>query len=106
MTGLDPKKVYGYKDIPPGAISWAPGSAYKTGPWRTSRPIYDANLCINCGFCWSYCPDNAVIWTPEKRKDGKDKTPVIEIDWDACKGCGVCAEECPKQAYTMEREPE
>ena len=106
MTKLDPKKLHGVKDIPPGAVSWAPGTAYPTGAWRTERPIYNPELCINCGMCWVFCPDDAIIWTPEKRASAKDKDPVISINWDACKGCGICAKECPKQAYTMVREPE
>ena len=38
------------KDIEPGAVITEPGSAcqYKTGAWRTKRPVFDKEKCISC----------------------------------------------------------
>lgn len=77
-----------------GAVIPEPGTSkrYKTGSWRTMRPVIDLEKCNKkCWFCFEYCPDSAV----KKTEDG----PVI--DYDYCKGCGVCAYECPRKAIEM-----
>lgn len=72
---------------------------FKTGDWRSFKPVYHSENCIQCLFCWAYCPDSAVIL-----KDGQ----VTGFDLDHCKGCGICAHECPGKkkvkAITMEEE--
>ncbi len=94
-------KERGWKDLPPGAVITKPGSAaeFKTGSWRSSKPVWISENCIQCLFCWMYCPDMAV-----KVKDGKRE----DYDYDYCKGCGICALECPgkkgKKAIVMEEE--
>lgn len=69
----------------------------KTGAWRSLRPIWNKEKCINCYRCWMFCPEAAIIVENEK---------VVGIDYDYCKGCGICAKECPEKvkAITMERE--
>ncbi len=98
---VEEKKEPGWKDLPIGGLIEKPGTseAYKTGDWRTQRPVWDSEKCINCLICWIYCPDSAVIV-----EDGK----VKGIDLDHCKGCGICAQECPPKckAYTMVNESE
>jgi len=83
-----PEKLKGWKSIPIGGKILEAGNAaaYKTGGWRTYRPIWDASKCSNCLFCWVYCPDSSI-----KVKNGK----ITGIDYDHCKGCGICAKECP-----------
>ncbi len=78
----------GYKEIPDaGLILNAPTSIQnKTGSWRSMKPIFHEENCINCLFCWWYCPDSAIII-----EDGKMKG----INYDYCKGCGICVHECP-----------
>jgi len=78
----------GWKDVPQGGLILEAGNAaqYKTGGWRTMKPIHDEKKCINCLFCWVYCPDSSILV-----KDGK----VVGIDYDHCKGCGICSRECP-----------
>ncbi|MBI4726935.1 hypothetical protein HY768_06890 [candidate division TA06 bacterium] len=61
-------------------------AGFKTGDWRSSKPAYHPENCIQCLFCWVYCPDSAVIL-----KDGQ----VTGFNLDHCKGCGICAHECP-----------
>ena len=81
-------KLENWKEIPIGGLILEAGNAveYKTGGWRTMCPVYDVKKCIQCMFCWAYCPDSAIIV-----KDGK----VVGIDYDHCKGCGICSNECP-----------
>ncbi|GAB4438952.1 MAG: pyruvate synthase subunit PorD [bacterium] len=88
-----------WKEITPGGIIDEPGSSeqYLTGSWRSFRPIWDSEKCIQCYRCFSFCPDNAILI-----KDGK----VAGINYDYCKGCGICAHECPKKANAIKMEPE
>ncbi len=92
-------RLKGWKELPIGAILEESGTAreYKTGDWRSFRPILDKDKCINCLVCWIYCPDNAI-----KAKDGK----IEGIDYEYCKGCGICEEVCPPKirAIRMEKE--
>jgi pyruvate ferredoxin oxidoreductase delta subunit len=84
-----------------GGIIPEPATAleYKTGGWRTFRPVRDDECCIDCLFCWVYCPDDAVI-CEDKSVKGRG------FDLDHCKGCGLCAEVCPKDCISMKRETE
>lgn len=87
-AGAGQEKLKGWKDIPIGGLILEAGNAvnYKTGGWRTLKPVHDEKKCINCLFCWIYCPDSAILV-----KDGK----VVGVDYEHCKGCGICARECP-----------
>ncbi len=67
---------------------------YKTGDWKTHYPVVDYELCINCGVCWSFCPECAF-----EEVDGR-----FVVNRDYCKGCGICAQECPKNCITMVEE--
>ena len=75
-----------------GAIK-EPGNSVKnkTGDWRVLMPVKDNKKCTNCGFCWMFCPENAI-----------DEN--FEINYDYCKGCGICVKECPFGALQMEKE--
>ena len=84
----------GWKSIPIGGIIDKPATAmkYKTGSWRTFKPVIDKSKCINCLQCWIFCPDSAI-----KVKDGK----LVEINLKHCKGCGLCAKQCPKKVNAI-----
>ncbi len=90
-----------WHELVPGAVVLEAGSAvkFKTGSWRSLRPVWIEENCIQCLKCWLFCPDMAV-----KVKDAKRG----EFDYDYCKGCGVCALECPgkkgRKAIVMEEE--
>ena len=90
------EKKPGWKKLPMAAVVTEPGSSrkYKTGDWRAFCPVVDTGKCINCLFCWIYCPDAAIV----------RKEKWVEINYDYCKGCGICAKECPKAAITMKEE--
>jgi pyruvate ferredoxin oxidoreductase delta subunit len=94
-------KLKGWKELDAGAVIPEAGGAvnYHTGSWRAFRPQWIEENCIQCLFCWIYCPDSSVTVNDGKRGD---------FDYDHCKGCGVCAHECPgkkgNKAIVMEEE--
>ncbi len=61
-------KLKGWKEIPIGGLIAEPGTSreYHTGGWRTFRPLWDAEKCTHCLFCFMFCPDSAI-----KVEDGK-----------------------------------
>ncbi|MBI5001386.1 MAG: 4Fe-4S binding protein [Euryarchaeota archaeon] len=79
------------KKISVGGVNPVAGSSknYKTGTWRSMRPVLHPEHCIGCWTCYRYCPDSSII----RITDGKKR---IEINLDYCKGCGICAYECPQ----------
>ena len=70
---------------------------FKTGDWRSMRPVYIEEKCKQCGLCYPVCPEDAipVCKVSLNRKD---------FDFDYCKGCGVCAKVCPFGAIEMREE--
>ena len=92
-------RLKGWKELPIGGIitGGATSVTVQTGEWRIRKPVVDLERCINCLFCWVYCPDDAVIV-----EDGKMKG----FDYEHCKGCGVCAEECPPRVKCIDMVPE
>lgn len=88
--------VEGWKwdEHPTGAAILEAGNAqyYKTGGWRTLRPVLQEGKCTNCLQCWIFCPDTAILVEDEK---------MTGIDLDHCKGCGVCAKACAAKALEM-----
>ncbi|HID17869.1 TPA: 4Fe-4S dicluster domain-containing protein, partial [Candidatus Bathyarchaeota archaeon] len=75
----------GWKEIPIAGVLPEGGTAveYRSGDWRTFKPIVDVDKCTNCLICWIYCPDASII----------RKEKHVEVDYYHCKGCGICAEE-------------
>jgi len=102
MTEKESKReclIVSWKDLQCGALikDLKRIKENKTGAWRSMRPVFYKEKCINCYRCWMFCPDSAI-------KIENDK--VAGIDYDYCKGCGICAQECPKkvQAIVMVKE--
>jgi len=98
MSGAELKS---WREVPIAGVPWLSSMEYKTGDWRSKRPIIDQEKCTRCLTCYIYCPEMAinVEWN-------EDKTKVVRvtINYDYCKGCGICANECPVKAISMELE--
>ncbi|MDR3038034.1 MAG: 4Fe-4S binding protein [Candidatus Adiutrix sp.] len=94
-TTITMEAAFKLGDLPFG-LAVKPGStrAFKTGDWRSARPVLDREKCSYCGFCYIYCPDGVY-------QDMGDKEKYYKADLDFCKGCGVCANECPKKCIQM-----
>lgn len=82
-----------------GCMVFAAGNAanYKTGSWKSQRPVWDNAKCIKCGICYIFCPEGCI----QETKDG-----FYEANLDYCKGCGICAHECWPGAIVMREEEE
>jgi len=65
--------------------------------WRLIKPVFNKDYCIDCQFCWVYCPDVSII--------SRDKK-MIGVDMDHCKGCGICVEVCPTNPKSLLMFPE
>lgn len=65
--------------------------------WRILKPVFNKDYCIDCQFCWIYCPDVSII--------ARDKK-MIGVDMDHCKGCGICVEVCPTNPKSLLMFPE
>ncbi len=90
-------RLKGAQEIPIGGLIDEAGSSsnFKTGDWRSFRPIIDEPKCIHCMLCVISCPEDCI-----NSKEGKRK----EIYFDYCKGCGICANVCPVKCIKMEEE--
>lgn len=93
--------IENWRDVPLTGIPWRYSTDYKTGDWRSFRPIIDHDKCVTCLQCHIYCPDGSidVEW-----ENGEAKK--VEVNYDYCKGCGICAETCPVDAIEMVEEGE
>lgn len=84
------------EDLTIGGNIYEAGNAkeFKTGDWRSVKPVYIPEKCKQCGLCFAVCPDNAIpVGKDQKRGD---------FDYEMCKGCGICAKVCPFGAIKME----
>ncbi len=83
-------------------------------------PIWDPEVCIDCGKCSIVCPHasirmkvyepNALTNAPEgfkskpyRSKDLADHLVTIQVAPDDCTGCGVCVEVCPARSKSEAR---
>lgn len=53
-----------------------------------SKRCMSCGYCFDCGNCWSYCQDQAIVKPTVKGE-------LYKFKMDFCQGCGKCAEECP-----------
>jgi len=85
-----------WKELTPGGTIYTGGNAreFKTGDWRSVKPIFISEKCTQCGLCFPVCPDDSIPVNKEQKREN--------FDYDMCKGCGVCANVCPFGAIDME----
>ena len=86
--------IIGWKTLAQGCHILEPDNSaqFRTGDWRSQRPVLDKEKCIKCGMCWIFCPDMAY---------SQDDDGYFIADMEYCKGCGICVHECPKDAITL-----
>jgi len=101
MVSFVKKKEFSWNELPIGGIPPLSSLEYKTGSWRTFKPILDENKCTKCFMCWLYCPDDSIKieWEASSQKPKR-----FYVDYEYCKGCGICAKVCPVNAISMEIE--
>jgi pyruvate-ferredoxin/flavodoxin oxidoreductase len=80
-------------------------------------PIWDPDICIDCGKCAAVCPHATIrmkVFPPEvlagapegflskpfRSKDLVGHLMTIQVDPDDCTGCGVCVDVCPAKSKT------
>ena len=73
------------KDMTIGGNIYEAGNArnFKTGDWRSIKPIYIEEKCKQCGLCFPVCPDNAIPVNKDLKRE--------DFNYDYSKGCGICA---------------
>jgi Pyruvate/2-oxoacid:ferredoxin oxidoreductase delta subunit len=59
---------------------------------------HDADVCINCKNCVTYCNFKAFETTDDNTTDDN-----IRLDEEKCYGCGVCVVHCPSDALRLEK---
>jgi pyruvate-ferredoxin/flavodoxin oxidoreductase len=87
-------------------------SRFEKRSLATELPIWDPDLCIDCGKCAIVCPHTAIqmkAYEPDAldgapdvflSKEFKDRSLTghlltVQVAPDDCTGCGVCVETCP-----------
>lgn len=86
------------EDMTIGGDIYEAGNArhFKTGDWRSMKPVFLEEKCKQCGLCFAVCPDDAIPVTKELKR--------TNFNYDYCKGCGVCSKACPFGAIEMREE--
>ena len=98
MTNIDKNTPANKMTIAGNIYEAGNSKEFKTGDWRSVKPIYIPEKCIQCGLCFPVCPEDAIpVGKDQKRTD---------FNYDYCKGCGVCAKVCTYGAITMQTEGE
>jgi pyruvate-ferredoxin/flavodoxin oxidoreductase len=92
-------------------------AAYEKRSIASEIPLWDPELCVDCGKCTIVCPHAALrmkVFTPDAVADAppgfpskpfrsKDLTGhllTIQVAPDDCTGCGVCVDVCPARSRT------
>jgi pyruvate ferredoxin oxidoreductase delta subunit len=78
---------------------------HSVADWRVEKPVFNSEHCIDCQFCWVFCPDTSIIpkTVKETNKKGEEKEVVKfgHIDYVHCKGCGICSDVCPTNPKSL-----
>ena len=93
---------------------------YEKRAIAVDMPIWDPDVCIDCGKCTIVCPHAVIrmkVFAPEalagapdgflskpfRSKDLAGHHMVIQVAPDDCTGCGVCVDVCPAKSKTEAR---
>ena len=99
---------WGYKTAPIGGINPSFGSTIiaDLSPSRQGYiPLFIKERCINCGLCFSACPDKVFQFKKGEYK-GKEMMVNQGLDYYHCKGCLRCVDVCPVNALVRGVESE
>ena len=99
---------WGYLTAPMGGINPCVGNSIiaDLSPSRQGYiPLFIKERCINCGLCFSACPDMVFQFA---KGEYKGRTMMINqgLDYYHCKGCLRCVDVCPVNALVRGVEAE
>ena len=102
------QQEWGYDNMPIGGINPRFGSTVISdlSPSRQGYiPLFIKERCINCGLCFSACPDMVFQF---KKGEYKGREMMINqgLDYYHCKGCLRCVDVCPVNALVRGIEAE
>ena len=103
-NGEQPK--WGYMTAPIGGINPDLGSTVVSdlSPSRQGYiPLFIKERCINCGLCFSACPDMVFQFAKGEYK-GRKMMINQGLDYYHCKGCLRCVDVCPVNALVRGEE--
>ncbi len=92
-------------------------AAYEKRSIAQEIPIWDPDVCIDCGMCTIVCPHATIrmkvfdadtaaaapadfVTKPFRSKDLAGHHLTIQVAPDDCTGCGVCVDVCPAKSKT------
>ena len=104
----DTKQEWGYANAPLGGINPRFGSTViaDLSPSRQGYiPLFIKEKCINCGLCFSTCPDMVFQFAKGEYK-GRKMMVNQGLDYYHCKGCLRCVDVCPVNALVRGVEAE
>jgi len=99
---------WGYQNMPMGGINPRAGSTViaDLSPSRQGYiPLFIKERCINCGLCFSACPDMVFQFAKGEYK-GREMMVNQGLDYYHCKGCLRCVDVCPVNALVRGVEAE
>ncbi|MBO5209687.1 MAG: 2-oxoacid:acceptor oxidoreductase family protein [Lachnospiraceae bacterium] len=99
---------WGYANAPLGGVNPNFGSTVVAdlSPSRQGYiPLFIQERCINCGLCYSACPDMVFQFAKGEYK-GREMMVNQGLDYYHCKGCLRCVDVCPVNALVRGVEAE
>jgi pyruvate-ferredoxin/flavodoxin oxidoreductase len=106
--------------LPPDGTFPSGTARYERRAIATELPMWDPDLCIDCGKCAVVCPHTAIrmkVYTPGelaeapqgfmskpfRSHDLPDHLLTVQVAPDDCTGCGICVDVCPARSKTEAR---